>query len=255
MSATTAHRAPAIRSPFIAIVAYTLRSCLPLRRRFGVGVIALGAPLFGLMTHVIGESNHRAFAHIAVNGIFTLVVPIAALVVGDAILGAEIRAGTFHFTWLSPVSIWQIVLGRWVGGSIFTIVALTPACILAAVVAGDSESAWPIAMGAIGGSFAYIALFLIIGSVAKRTAVWSLIVVFLVERLLGTALAGIAQLSPTWESQAVFIGLVRDAPDNLVRDGIPDGWSAMGRLVIITGVCLALARWRMGRMQLESAAD
>ena len=33
---------------------------------------------------------------------------------------------------------------------------------------------------------------------------WSLAVVFLVERLLGTALSGIAQLSPMWLGRAVY---------------------------------------------------
>ena len=45
-------------------------------------------------------------------------------------------------------------------------------------------------------------VFIAIGCITRRTAVWSLAFVFLVERLLGAALTGIAQLSPTWESRA-----------------------------------------------------
>ena len=68
-------------------------------------------------------------------------MPIAALVIGDSVLGAEVRAGTFQFTWLSPAPTWQIVLGRWLGGSIVALVTIVPACALAAVVAGTPESA------------------------------------------------------------------------------------------------------------------
>ena len=48
-------------------------------------------------------------------------MPVTCLVVGDAVLGAEIRSGAFAFTWLSPVPTWQIVLGRWIGGSIVAV--------------------------------------------------------------------------------------------------------------------------------------
>jgi hypothetical protein len=85
--------------------------------------------------------------------------------------------------------------------------------------------------------------------------VWSLAFVFLVERLLGAALTGIAQLSPTWESRAVFVGYLDNAPSRLVREGIPHGGAAVVRLLIITVVALAAANWRMGHMHLSGASD
>ena len=84
---------------------------------------------------------------------------------------------------------------------------------------------------------------------------WSLAIVFLVERLLGAALTGIAQISPTWESRAIFVGLLDDPPDRLVRDGIPQGWDAVVRLAIVTVLSLAVANWRMKRIKLSGASD
>ena len=84
---------------------------------------------------------------------------------------------------------------------------------------------------------------------------WSLAIVFLVERLLGAALTGIAQLSPTWESRAVFVGLLDDPPDRLVREGIPTGGAAVVRLAIVTAVALVVAAWRMRHMRLSGASD
>ena len=169
------------------------------------------------------KPRQRAFANVAADGIFGLVVPIAALVIGDSVLGAEVRAGTFHFTWLSPAPTWQIVLGRWLGGSLVALVTIAPACALAAVVAGTPESAAPAFVAAAVGGVAYVGVFIAIASLTRRTAVWSLAFVFLVERLLGTALTGIAQLSPTWESRAIFVGLVDNPPTRIVRTGIPQG--------------------------------
>ncbi len=73
------------------------------------------------------------------------------------------------------------------------------------------------------GSAAYIALFEMIGVLARRAAVWSLAVVFLGERLLGGVLSGIAQLSPLWLAQPGLRRLRRGrgrAPD-AARRGAP----------------------------------
>jgi ABC-type transport system involved in multi-copper enzyme maturation permease subunit len=244
------------RSRFVAIFIYTLQSCVPPKRWFAVLLPCAGALLFGLLAHAVNaDTTERAFANVAAEGIFALVMPIAALVIGDSVLGAEVRSGTFHFTWLSPTPTWQIVLGRWLGGSFIALVSIAPAAALAAVVASAPSSAGPAFAAAAVGSVSYVALFIAIGCITRRTAVWSLAIVFLVERLLGAALTGIAQISPTWESRAIFVGFLDDAPKRLMRAGIPQGGAAIVRLTIVTIVALAVANWRMTHMRLSGAAD
>ena len=215
-----------------------------------------GALLFGLLARAVDETAQRAFATVAADGIFGLVVPIAALVIGDSVLGAEVRAGTFHFTWLSPTPTWQIVLGRWVGGSVVALVTIAPSAALAAIVAGTSRERrrrlprrrgrqrWRTSRCSSRSR-----------CLTRRTAVWSLAFVFLVERLLGSALTGVAQLSPTWESRAIFLGYLDDVPSRIVRHGIPYGGAAVVRLAIVTIVALLVAIWRMGHMRLAGASD
>jgi ABC-type transport system involved in multi-copper enzyme maturation permease subunit len=243
------------RSPFVAILVYTLRSCFPPKRWLAVLVPCAGALLFGLLSYAIQDSAQRAFAAVAADGIYGLVMPIAALVIGDSVLGAEVRAGTFHFTWLSPTPTWQIVLGRWVAGSLVALVTIAPSAAVAAIIAGSPESAVPAFVAAAVGSAAYVGVFIAIASLTRRTAVWSLAFVFLVERLLGTALTGIAQLSPTWESRALFLGYLNDVPSRIVRDGIPQGGAAVVRLSIVTIVVLGIAIWRMSHMRWAGASD
>jgi ABC-type transport system involved in multi-copper enzyme maturation permease subunit len=254
-SAPDARRTPRPRSRFVAILLYTFQSCLPPKRWAAVLLPCAGALLFGLLAHAADVGADEAFANVAAEGIFSLVMPIAALVIGDSVLGAEVRSGAFHFTWLSPAPTWQIVLGRWLGGSVVALVTIAPACALAAVVAGSSSSAGPAFVAAAAGSISYVAVFIAIGCLTKRTAVWSLAVVFLVERLLGAALTGIAQLSPTWESRAIFVGYLDDPPSRLIRDGIPQGGGAIVRLAIVTAVALFVAHWRMAHMRLSGASD
>jgi len=244
------------RSRLIAILVYTLRSCFPRKRWLAVLVPCAGAILFGLLAHAVErQSAQRAFALVAADGIFGLVVPIAALVIGDSVLGAEVRAGTFHFTWLTPTPTSLIVFGRWAGGSLVALATIAPACALAAVVAGSPESAGPAFLAAAVGSAAYVAVFIAIASLTRRTAVWSLAFVFLVERLLGSALTGVAQLSPTWESRAIFLGLLDNVPSRIIRTGIPQGGAAIVRLAIVTVVALVIAIWRMGHMRMAGASD
>jgi len=243
------------RSRFAALFLYTLRSCVPPKRWAAVLMPCAGALLFGLLARAVDDTRDAAFANVAAEGIFALMMPIAALVIGDAVLGAEVRAGTFHFTWLSPAPTWQIVLGRWLGGVLVLLVTIAPASALAAVLAGSSSSAGPAFLAAAVGGIAYVALFVAIGCITQRTAVWSLAIVFLVERLLGAALTGIAQISPTWESRAIFVGFLDDPPDRLVRDGIPQGSAAVVRLLVVTAVSLAVANWRMRHMNLSGASD
>lgn len=234
--------------PFLAVVGYTLRACLPVKRWLGVLLPCAGALLFGWLTQLDDRADALAFAEIAEGGLFRLILPLTCLVIGDAVLGADARAGTFPLTWLSPVPFRVIVAGRWLGGWLVALVTLVPAMALAAVVAGVPDAAGPIAIAAAAGSAAYIALFLLVGVVVRRSALWSLAIVLLGEWLLGTPLTGIALVSPLWEAQQVLAGLW-DGGDAILRGGMPAGWGAVTRLVLITAITLLLAVWRVAHMR------
>jgi len=243
------------RSQFAAIIRFTLQSCLPPRRLAAVVMPCVGAVLFGLMSRALNGPHGNRFANVAAEAIFSLTMPITALIIGDAVLGAEVRSGTFHFTFLSPVRIWRIVVGRWIGGSAVAVATVGTSCLLAALVASAPDEALPAVIAGVSGAVCYVALFIAVGCITRRTAVWSLAIVFLVERLLGAALTGIAQVSPTWLSRSAFVGLLDDPPTRLVRAGIPEGWGAVVRLAVVTAVCLGIAVWRMGHMRIAGASD
>lgn len=235
-------------SPFVAIVGYTLRACLPAKRWAGVLLPCAGALLFGLLTQVYSSSPSDALADVAEAGLFHLILPLVCLIVGDAVLGADARAGSFSLTWLSPVGFGTIAGGRWLGGWLVTLVTAVPAMVLAALIAGVPEAVVPIAVATAAGSAAYVALFIVIGVLVRRAAVWSLAVVLLGEWLLGATITGIAQLSPLWMAQQAFAGLWEDG-HLLEREGIPSGWGAVVRLAVITVVLLLVATWRLRRMR------
>lgn len=240
--------------PFVAVFGYTLRACLPAKRWFGVLMPCLGALLFGWLTHVNDETNEIAFADISEMGLFRLILPLTCLIIGDAVLGADVRSGAFQLTWLSPVGFGTIAVGRWLGGWVIALVTLVPALGLAAAIAGLPDAILPIAVAGAAGSAAYLALFVALGVLVRRSAVWALAIVLLGEWLLGTQLSGIALLSPLWEAQQTFAGLWEDGT-HIERSGMPSGAGAIVRLAIITVVGLAVTTWRLRHLRLTATDD
>lgn len=243
-------------SAALAVVGYTFRACLPPKRRLGLLLLGGVAVLFGLLA--LGDQDSTApVAVVQVTGttVFGLVLPIGSLVVGDAVLGAEVRSGVFGFTWLSPVRLVTIVLGRWLAGTVMTCTVLVPATVLAAIVGGAGEIAGTFALATAVGAAGYLAVFIAIGATFKRAPAVSLLYVFLVERLLGTVLSAVAQVSPGWLGWAVLTGSVDGLPDDVVRDGVPGGGAAIVRAAIVSVIALALAWRALRRLKITGAAD
>jgi hypothetical protein len=252
MSVPTAERA--LPSPFVAAFAYALRVCVPRKRAALLALPCVGALLFGLLARTIDEPTAALRLNTITGALFGLILPLACLVVGDAVLGAEIRAGTFGLTWRSPVRFATIVLARWSAGWLIAAGALTPAMALSALIAGVPEAVAPIALATIAGTAAYLALFVLLGVAFRRAVWWSLAVVLLGERLLGSVLPGIAQFSPQWLATMVYAALGPSA-GNIERAGMPAGGAAVGRLAVLTAVFVLLAVWRMRRLRLAGGGE
>jgi ABC-type transport system involved in multi-copper enzyme maturation permease subunit len=239
---------------FPALVDYSVRSGVPPKRRLALLLPCAAAVLFGALSRGLGGDASHHFGRVAALALFGLVLPVTTLVVGDAVLGAEIRRGAFTFTWMSPVRPWRIVLARWLGGTAIAAGAIALSFSIAALVAGTPDSVGPVALAGAFGAAAYVAVFMAIGTIAQRAAVWSLAFVFLVERLLGLALSGIAQLSPSWESRMAFVGMA-EVSRSLERSGLPVGWGAIVRLALITAIALAVASWRLPKTRMAGSSD
>jgi hypothetical protein len=244
----------ALPRPFVAAFVYALRICVPPKRAALLALPCAGALLFGLLARTVDEPTPASRFNTISGALFGLILPLACLVVGDAVLGAEVRTGTFGLTWLSPVRFSTIVLARWSAGWLVAAGALAPALALSAVIAGVPGAVAPIALATAAGTAAYLALFVFLGAAFRRAVWWSLAIVLLGEHLLGGVLTGIAQLSPQWLATMVYAGLGPDA-DGLERAGMPTGGAAVGRLALLTVVFLLLAVRRIRRLRLAGVGD
>jgi len=155
------------------MVGYALRVCVPVRRWFVLAIPAVAAVVFGLLARTVDLATPEdRFAFMVGQALFGLVLPLVCLVVGDAVLGAETRSGTFSLTWLSPVGFGPIVLARWLAGWALACAVLVPAHALAAVAAGLPEAVAPLLLATVTGAAAYLGLFIFIGATVRRAALW-----------------------------------------------------------------------------------
>lgn len=244
-----------------ALVRFTVQSCLTPARLLVLALPGLAILATGLLGAAVGSGVGEDFAAIAGAIIFGLALPLGSLIVGDTVLGAEVRGGVFSFTWATPARFAEIVVARWLVGWAVAVAVFVPAAVLAAVVAGVGDHAVALGLAIIAGTGAHIAMFVAIGTNTRRAAVWSLTVMLLIERLLGAVLTAIAQLSPTWEATEAYRGLLIDpvlggaTADVEPREGIPIGLDAVARLGLLTVVFLALATWGLRRLRLTGAHD
>ncbi|HET9722255.1 MAG TPA: hypothetical protein VFR44_00255 [Actinomycetota bacterium] len=252
MRTPTAERA--LPGPLVAAFVYTLRVCVPRKRAALLALPCVGALLFGLLARSVDNPTPAGRFNTIGGALFGLIMPLACLVVGDAVLGAEVRAGTFGLTWLSPVRFSTIVLARWSAGWLVAAGVLTPALALSAVIAGVPEAVGPIALATVAGAAAYLALFVLLGAAFRRAVWWSLAIVLLGERLLGSVLPGIAQFSPQWLATMVYAGLGPGA-DELQREGMPTGGAAVWRLALLTAVFVLIAVRQMRRLRLGGGGE
>jgi ABC-2 type transport system permease protein len=233
-----------------ALVVYAVRLAVPQRRLLLVLPLA-GGVVLGLLARLSPDSATQAYDHVTRSGVHTVVLPLTCLVVGDAVLGAELRAGSFALTWISPVHRWTIVLARWLAGWAVAIALLVPATAAGAVLAGAPDRVGPAVVAAVAGAAAYLAVFLAMGAGLRRAVVWMLVLIGVVEPALGGLSSRVAQVSPEWLSLNVLAGL----SGSDTRDGVPIGWGAVGRLVVLTSVALLLAVAGVRRLRAETALD
>ncbi|OLB73640.1 MAG: ABC transporter permease [Actinobacteria bacterium 13_2_20CM_2_71_6] len=173
---------------------------------------------------------------------FGVMVPVIALIVGTAVLGAEIEDGTIVHILAKPLPRREIILAKLaVAAAIIATVAAVP-MFVAGTVASSVRFGFALAAGCAVAALGYSAVFLVLSLLTRRPVLIGLVYVLLWEGLLGNLLASTRELSIRQYAATVAD---RIAPSDLLQThvGLPVA-IVMSAVFLVGGTLVAIDRLR-----------
>jgi len=163
-----------------------------------VGLLLLGGLAVGLA--IVVRTAPDAAADAPANLVdalgLTLMVPVAALLVATATLGQLREDRSLVYVWLRPISRFSIALAAWVASVLVTVpTVVIPLTIAAWISGGDGDLVWATALASSLGVAAYCGVFVALGTVTKRAAIWGLGYILIWEGVLAAIGSGINRLA------------------------------------------------------------
>jgi ABC-2 type transport system permease protein len=224
------------------VAALTARALLG-RRRFAV-LLPLPVLLVGLTALAHGlQPDPVEWGRPIVAGLgFGVVLPMVALIVGTAVLGAEIDDGTIVQVLATPLARRDIVLAKLaVAAGITTAASAVPMFVVGLIIQ-STRFGLGLALAAAAGSVAYTAVFLALSLLTRRPVFVGLLYVLIWEGLLGNLLAGSRLLS----IQQYALTIAAKAGDSSLlptRVSLPVA-VVMSAVFLVAGTVLAIERLR-----------
>jgi ABC-2 type transport system permease protein len=227
----------------ITIAWITARALLGRRRvllllPFPVLVIGLT-----LIAHGVRPDAADQWGPVIVDGLgLGVMLPVTALIVGTAVLGAEIEDGTILHILAKPLPRRQIILAKFaVSAAVIGTVSAIP-MFVAGLVAQSARFGLAVAVGCFVAALAYSAVFLVLSLLTRRPVLIGLGYVLLWEGLLGNLLASTRVLSI---HQYALTVAARIAPTSLLHShvGLPVA-IVMSAVFVVGGTMLAIDRLR-----------
>ncbi len=239
------------------IARLTLRQLLGRRRLLLLlllgGLMVLVALIYFLNRAASGgEAGSERFAgRLLQNFGLAVLMPLVALLLGTAALGAEIEDGTAVYLLAKPISRASVVLTKLVvaagGAVLLTGVPVLLAGLLAAHGPADGLVLGFVVAAAVG-SVIYVAMFLAFSLLTSRALIFGLLYVLVWEGLLAGLFAGTRVLSVRQITLAVADAL-SDAPTT-VLDAQLDLTTALVVGAILLAGATALAMRRLQRFEI-----
>jgi len=196
-----------------------------------------------LIAHGVRPDAVDQWGPVIVDGLgLGVMLPVTALIVGTAVLGAEIEDGTILHILAKPLPRRQIILAKFaVSAAVIGTVSAIP-MFVAGLVAQSARFGLAVAVGCFVAALAYSAVFLVLSLLTRRPVLIGLGYVLLWEGLLGNLLASTRVLSI---HQYALTVAARIAPTSLLHShvGLPVA-IVMSAVFVVGGTMLAIDRLR-----------
>ncbi len=190
--------------PAVALFTGSVRLLLQGRRTIALAALQL-APAILFLLGSSGRTEDaalRTFVDITLGAYFALVLPIVAIVIASAALGAERRDQTLSVIVLRPIPRSAIattkVLASWAVSAVLGAIGVVAlALALAAGPGFDATIVIGLATGMVISTGAYSALIVPLGFITDRAVIFALAYLLVFENGVVTALPGLSVLSPS----------------------------------------------------------
>ena len=174
-----------------------------------------------------------------------LMVPIISLVLGSSTFGELIDDETLVYLWHRPVARWKLALAGMLSATTVAVpLTAFPLAIAALIASGDTSVAVAAGLASALAALAYSALFVLVGLLLRRALIWGLVYLFIWELFIANVGGGSAQLSIRTYPTSV-LSQMTDVPIRLADSSTVTGTIVS---VVIAGVAVALASWRLDKM-------
>ncbi len=226
----------------------TLRQLLGRRRVLLLLLLGALLVLVAIIYRLAGTEGARAeiFTSRLLSdfGLATL-MPLVALLLGTATLGAEIEDGTAIYLLAKPISRTTILLTKLVIAAVGSILLTSVPILLAGAITGAGLSngvAVAYAVAAAIGSLIYCAIFVALSLITGRALIFGLLYVLVWEGLLAGLFAGTRTFSVRQQSLA-FADALTDAPARVLTAQL-DLTTALviGGILLVGATVLAIRR-------------
>ncbi len=229
----------------------TLRQALAKRRWMIVLLLAAVPVVMATLIHLYNTADDEPLQIVAIpimTLIYTVIVPVIALVLASSSFGTEIEDGTVIYLLAKPISRTEIVVTKLVVTAIICIVlgALSMLCAGMSLVRGLDPTRLVLGLtaGAALGAFLYTVLFLALGLVTKRGMLVGLTYLIVWEGALGSIFQGTRVLSVRQYMLAVADAITTVAPEIFVAQLPARTAYIMSAVVAVAVITLCITKLR-----------
>jgi ABC-2 type transport system permease protein len=187
------------------------------------------------------------------NLVLPVLLPVVSLTFSTAALGTELRRGTITNLVLKPIPRWSVLGTEYLAAVLATLLVLLPSVVVAQVLAARGAGSGVLLEGTlvatVAGALAYCALGLLLSLLISRALLVGLAYALLWEG----AVVGVAPSASSLSVRGYVQGVLAAILD---RGGGPELNARLGPVsatvlaLVVTLLALALARRRLGRMDL-----
>ncbi|MBO0802939.1 MAG: ABC transporter permease, partial [Nocardiopsaceae bacterium] len=171
---------------------------------------------------------------------FSVLLPLTALIVGTGVLGAEIDEGSAIHLLATPVRRSEVVLTKFaVAAGMTALFAAVPELIAGLIAPDSGKLAWALFIGALVGSVAYSAVFVMASVLTTRAIAVGLLYVLVWEGLLANLVGGVRILSIAHYSLGVANAI---DPDPNLHAGLTLTTSVIMAAVVTAGALVFASR-------------